>query len=229
MVKLSLNNFLPLRVACDGESSSGKSTAAKLISKKYKLFCMNSGLLFRYASRLIIKHKPKKIIPYLREKFINLNYKHITRLDLHSQEISNHVVLLAKQKKVREIIRIFQKKIIRQHHQICCEGRDQASTILSKNPRYYVAFYFKCNLYTASLRRWRDLKKKTPLKEVKKSLRMRTLLDKKRRHNPLKKVADAVLIRTDILNKKAMVVKMSKEIDRKLLLKYGRNFKARQK
>ena len=82
---------------------------------------------------------------------------------------------------------------------------------------------------TASLRRWRDLKKKISLKEVKKSLRIRTLLDKKRRHNPLKKVADAVLIRTDILSKKAMVVKMSKEIDRKLLLKYGRNFKARQK
>ena len=220
---------LPLRIACDGESASGKSLAAKLISKKYKLFCMNSGLLFRYASRLIIKHKPKKIIPFLRKKFRNLNYKHITHLNLHSQEISNHVVFLAKQKKVRQIIRIFQKKIIKQHREICSEGRDQASTILRKSPRYDVAFYFKCNLNTASLRRWRDLKKKIPLKEVKKSLRIRTLLDKKRRHNPLKKVADAVLIRTDILNKKAMVAKMSKEIDRKLLLKYGRNFKARQK
>ncbi len=229
MVKLSLNDSLPLRVACDGESSSGKSTASKLISKKYKLFCMNSGLLFRYASHLIIKHKPKKIIPFIRKKFRNLNYIHITHLNLHSQEISNHVVFLAKQKKVRQIIRIFQKKIIKQHRQICCEGRDQASTILRKSPRYDVAFYFKCNLNTASLRRWRDLKKKIPLKEVKKSLRIRTLLDKKRRHNPLKKVADAVLIRTDILSKKAMIAKMSKEIDRKLLLKYGRNIKTRQK
>ena len=226
---MSSTKTLPLRIACDGESASGKSLAAKLISKKYKLFCMNSGLLFRYASRLIIKRKPKKIIPFLRKKFRNLNYKHITHLNLHSQEISNHVVFLAKQKKVRQIIRIFQKKIIKQHRQICCEGRDQASTILRKSPRYDVAFYFKCNLNTASLRRWRDLKKKIPLKEVKKSLRIRTLLDKKRRHNPLKKVADAVLIRTDILNKKAVVEKMSKEIDRKLLLKYGRNFKARQK
>ena len=185
---MSLNNSLSLRVACDGESSSGKSTAAKLISKKYKLYCMNSGLLFRYASRLIIKHKPKKIIPFLKKKFKNLNYKNLTNLSLHSQEISNHVVLLAKQKKVRHIVRIFQKKIIKKHKQICCEGRDQASTILKKNPRYDVAFYFKCNLNTASLRRWHDLKKKIPLKEVKKSLRIRTLLDKKRRHNPLKKV-----------------------------------------
>ena len=226
---MPLNNSLSLRVACDGESSSGKSTAAKLISKKYKMFCMQSGLLFRYASLLIIKHKPKKEISFLRKKFKNLNYKSITKLDLHTQEISNHVAFLAKQKKIRKIMRIFQKKIIKKHKQICCEGRDQASTILKKTPRYDVAFYFKCNLNTASLRRWHDLKKKIPLKEVKKSLRIRTLLDKKRRHNPLKKVADAVLIRTDILNKKAMVAKMSKEIDRKLLLKYGRNFKARQK
>ena len=229
MVELSLNDSLSFRVACDGESSSGKSTAAKLISKKYKLFCMNSGLLFRYSSGLIIKNKPKKIIPFLKKKFKNLNYKHITRLNLHSQEISNHVVFLAKKKKVRRIIRIFQKKIIKRHHRICCEGRDQASTILRKNPCYDVAFYFKCNLKTASLRRWHDLKKKIPLREVKRSLRTRTLLDKKRRHNPLKKVPDAVLIRTDILNKKAMVAKMSKNIDKKLLLKYGRNFKTRQK
>ena len=224
---MPLNNLLSLRIACDGEGGSGKSTAAKLISKKYNLFYMNSGLLFRYASSLIIKHKPKKIIPFLRKGFKNLNYKKITRLNLHSQKISNHVATLAKQKRVRQIMRIFQKKIIRQHHRICCEGRDQASTILKKNPRYDVAFYFKCNLNTASLRRWLDLKKKGPLKEVKKSLRTRTLLDKKRRHNPLKKMADAVLIRTDILNKKAMVTKMSEEIDKKLISKYGRNFKAR--
>ena len=124
-------------------------------------------------------------------------------------------------------MRIFQKKIIKRHRKICCEGRDQASTILRKNPRYDVAFYFKCNLNTASERRWLDLKKKIPLKEVKRSLRTRTLLDKKRHHNPLKKMVDAVLIRTDILNKRAMVAKMSKEIDKKLILKYGRNFKAR--
>jgi len=224
---LSLNNLLSLRIACDGEGGSGKSTASRLISKKYNLFYMNSGLLFRYASSLIIKHKPKKIIPFLRKGFKNLNYKKITRLNLHSQEISNHVAILAKQKRVRQIMRIFQKKIIRQHHRICCEGRDQASLILRKNPRYDVAFYFKCNLNTASLRRWLDLKKKVPLEEVKKSLRTRTLLDKKRRHNPLKKMSDAVLIRTDILNKKAMVTKMSEEIDKKLISKYGRNFKAR--
>jgi CMP/dCMP kinase len=224
---LQLNKSFSLRIACDGESSSGKSTAAKLISKKYNLFCLNSGLLFRYASFLIIKNNPKKIIPFLKKKFKKLKYNDITKLNLHSEKISNHVGVLAKQKKVRQIMRSFQKKIIKRHNQICCEGRDQASTILKKNPQYDLAFYFKCNLNTASLRRWHDLKKKIPLKEVKKSLRTRTLLDKKRRHNPLKKMADAVLIRTDILSKKAMIDKMSKKINKKLESKYGRNIKAR--
>ena len=214
--------YKSLRIACDGESASGKSFASKIISKKYGLFCLNSGLAYRYASFLIIKNKPAKIIPFLKRKFKNLNYKNLSRLNLHSQEISNHVGVLSKQKKVRLIIKNYQKKIINKYPKICCEGRDQASVILRKKPRYDVAFYFKCNLNTASLRRWHDLKKKVPLKEVKKSLRIRTLLDKKRRHNPLKKVADAVLIRTDILNKKAMVAKMSNIINKKLIIKYGR-------
>ena len=210
------NNKRPLIIAIDGSGGSGKSLGAKLISKKYNLFWMNSGLLFRYASHLVIKNKPKNINNFLKKKFKNLNYKKIKQLNLHSQKISDHVAVLAKQKKIRKIMRIFQKKIIRKHKKICCEGRDQASTILRKNPRYDIAFYFKCNLNTASLRRWKDLKKRVPLKEVKRSLRIRTLLDKKRRHNPLKKMSDAVLIRTDILSKKAMVTEMSKEIEKKL-------------
>ena len=223
---MKLNN-VGIIVACDGPASSGKSTGAKLISKKYKLHFLSSGLLYRFASYLIIKYKPKKKILFLKKKFKNLNYKYINHLNLHTQKISDYTAILAKQKKVRLILKVFQKKFVKKHKRVCIEGRDAASEILKKNPRYDVAFYFKCNLNIASLRRWLDLKKKVPLKEVKKSLRTRTLLDKKRRHNPLKKMADAVLIRTDILSKKEVVAKMSKEIDKKLILKYGRNFKAR--
>ena len=84
--------------------------------------------------------------------------------------------------------------------------------------------------FVVSRRRWKELKKihkDINFKKVKKSLKIRNFIDKNRKHNPLKKVTDAVLIRTDILSKKAMVAKMSKEIDKKLILKYGRNFKAR--
>ena len=56
-----------LIIACDGESASGKSTAAKLISKKYKLKLINSGLIYRYCSKLVIQYKPKNIIFFLKK------------------------------------------------------------------------------------------------------------------------------------------------------------------
>ena len=77
-----------------------------------------------------------------------------------------------------------------------------------------MAFYFKCNLTTASYRRWLDIKKKVPLKEVKKSLNKRTQMDKKRKNSPLIKVKDAVVIRTDKLNKKQVLSKMSTCIEK---------------
>tara|TARA_Y100000591_G_scaffold324301_1_gene343469 strand:- start:581 stop:1213 length:633 start_codon:yes stop_codon:yes gene_type:complete len=198
-----------LIIACDGESASGKSTAAKLISKKYKLLLINSGLLYRYASKLIIQHKPKNQILFIKEKFKNVSYKKISRQNLHSEQISNHVASLAKIKKIREIVNKVQISIIRKNNRICVEGRDIASKILSKQPKYDLAFYFKCNLNVASYRRWLDIRKSLPLSEVKKSLKKRTMTDKNRKHSPLVRVKDAILIRTDKLSKKEVLNKMS--------------------
>ena len=203
-----------LIIACDGESASGKSTAAKLISRKYKLLLINSGLLYRYCSKQIIKNKPKNIIFFLKKKFRTVSYKKISKQNLHSEEISSHVATLAKNKKVREIVNKFQRKIIKSNNRICVEGRDIASKILARNPKYDVAFYFKCSLKVASYRRWLDLKKSVSLKEIKRSLKIRTNIDKKRKNSPLIRVNDAILIRSDLLNKKQVLKKMSDVVDK---------------
>ena len=209
-----MKKFKKLIIACDGESASGKSTAAKLISKKYGLLLINSGLLYRYASKEIINNNPKNKITFLKKKFRNISYKKIVKLNLHSEEISNHVAFLAKNNNVRKIINFFQKRLIKTNKRICVEGRDIASKILAKNPKYDLAFYFKCNIKVASYRRWLDVKKKVSLKKVKKSLISRTYMDKKRKHSPLIKVSDAILIRTDKLNKKQVLSRMSEHIDK---------------
>ena len=47
-----------LLIACDGGAASGKTTASKLISKKYGLNFLSSGLLYRYISyKLLVKKK----------------------------------------------------------------------------------------------------------------------------------------------------------------------------
>ncbi len=208
--------FKKLIIACDGESASGKSTAAKLISKKYKLLLINSGLIYRYCSKLIIKEKPKNPILFLKKRLKKISYKSISKQNLHTEEISNHVAILAKNKKIRNIVNEFQMKMIKKNSRICVEGRDIASKILAINPKYDLAFYFKCSLKVAAFRRWIDLKKSVPLKEVKKSLKIRTSLDKKRKNSPLVKVRDAILVRSDQLNKKEVLIKMSKSIDKVL-------------
>ena len=209
-----MKKFNKLIIACDGESAIGKSTAAKQISNKYNLLLINSGLLYRYGSKLIIKHKPKNFIAFLNNKFKKISYKSISRQSLHSEKISNHVAVLAKNKEVREIVNKFQKKIIKNNNRICVEGRDIASKILAKNPKYDLAFYFKCNLITASYRRWLDIKKKVPLKDVKISLKKRTQMDKKRKNSPLIKMKDAILIRTDKLSKRQVLKKMSNYVEK---------------
>ena len=203
-----------LIIACDGEAASGKSTGAKLLSKKYKLLLLNSGLLYRYASKILITKKPKKPISYLKKKFRRIPYNLIKKQSLHSQEISNHVGYLAKNKSVREIMRIYQKRLIKKNKRICVEGRDIATKILNKNPRYDLAFYFTCKINIAAKRRWKELKKKVSLKEVQKSLAKRTKMDKNRKHSPLKKVKNAILIRTDKLSKKDVLNIMSNEVDK---------------
>ena len=209
-----MKKFKKLIIACDGESASGKSTAANLISKKYNLLLINSGLLYRYSSRIVLKNKPKNIVFFLKKRFGNLSYKSLKKLNLHTEEISNYSAILAKNRKIRKIINQFQMKIIRSNKKICVEGRDIASKVLAKNPKYDLAFYFKCNLNIASYRRWLDIKKKVSLKEVKKSLKKRTQMDKKRKNSPLIRVKDAILIRTDKLSKKEVLNKMSKSIDK---------------
>ena len=203
-----------LIIACDGESASGKSTASKLVSKKYKLLHINSGLYYRYCSKLIIEHKPKNVTLFLKKKLKSISYKKISKLKLHSEKISNHVAKIAKNNKIRRIINKVQVDIIKKNRRVCVEGRDIASKILQQKPKYDIAFYFKCNLHIAAKRRWLDLNKSLPLEEVKNSLKSRTFQDKNRKYSPLTKVRDAILIKTNKLSKKQVLIKMSRHIDK---------------
>ena len=71
------------QISCDGGAATGKSTGAKLVSKKYKLKFLSSGLLYRYASYLLIRYKPKNYVNFLKRKFEKLNYKSLDKMHLH--------------------------------------------------------------------------------------------------------------------------------------------------
>ncbi len=211
----SKDNFR-LAISCDGGAASGKTTGARLISKKYRLNFLSSGLLYRYANYLLIKHNPKNKILFLKKKFDKLNHRKLSKLNLHSEKINSNVSVIAKEKKVRTILKKYQIRFAKKYKRLCIEGRDISYAIL---PNANVKFFFECGLNTAAKRRWKELKKvnkKIKLIQVKKSLKTRNFNDKNRKHNPLIKLPDSIVIRTDILNKSQMVKKMSEEIDCKI-------------
>ena len=209
-----------LKITCDGGASTGKSTGGKLIAKKYKLAFLSSGLLYRYASYLVIKHKPKKKIFFLKKKFKNLNYKKLYSINLHSPDISLYAAKIAKLKNVRGILKKFQVNFIKKNKGCVLEGRDASTKIL---PNSDVKFFFICDLNIASKRRYKELKKsmkKISFKEVKKALINRNFNDSTRKISPLQKHPDAVVVNSGKLDKKAMIAKMSKHVEKFLKKKY---------
>ena len=74
---------------------------------------------------------------------------------------------------------------------------------------------------------YRKSNPKITLSEVKKALKTRDYSDIHRKHSPLRVLKDSIVIDTSKLSKKQMLDKISKIVDKKLILKYGRNFKAK--
>ena len=211
-----------LVIAADGSAASGKTTGAKRISKKYGLKFLSSGLLYRYASFQLLRHKPKNKINFLKKKFKNLNLKKLDNKNLHSPEISTHTSIIAKEQKVRAILKAFQKKFAKKYKKVCIDGRDIGTVIL---PNADIKFFFKCNLNVAAKRRFKELRKSSKaikLTDVKKAIRTRDNLDKKRKNSPLIQAENAVIVQTDKLkNIAGMLKKMSVIIEKKIKDKYG--------
>ena len=208
-----------IQISCDGGAATGKSTGAKMISDKYNLKFLSSGLLYRYASFLILKHKPKKKFEFLNKKFKKLNYNNLKKYNLHEPAISEYSSIIAKDLKIRKILKQYQINFSKKNKNCCIEGRDISTNIL---PNSDLKFFFICNLNTAASRRYRELKRKKikiQFKDVKKALRIRNISDIKRKHSPLLKHRNSVVIDTGKLNKISMLAKMSKHVDQ-VLKKY---------
>ena len=199
-----------------------KLLVQKKISKKYGLKFLSSGILYRFASYQLLKHKPKNRISFLRKSFRKLNLKRLNKINLHTANISEHTSIIAKEKKVRLILQKFQKRFAKRFKKVCIEGRDIGTVIL---PKADIKFYFTCSLDVAAKRRFGELRKKDnkiKLADVKKSLKIRNYRDKNRKNSPLIQSKDAVIVRTDKLkNITGMVDKMSEIMEKKIKDKYG--------
>ncbi len=220
---MRLNKKIKLLIAADGGAGSGKTTGSKLIAKKYNLKLLSSGLLYRYVAYKLLRTKKIKLKNYYLKRLTkNINLNDVKKEKLYSIDVTELASKIAKIKMVRNLLKNYQKKFAKNRH-VIIEGRDIGTVIV---PHADLKLFFVCPLNVKAKRRFKEYRKTNKgitLNEVKKSIKLRDLVDKKRKISPLRPAKGAVTVDTSKVNKKQMLIKLSKIVEDKLKEKYGRN------
>ena len=209
-----------IKVAIDSPAASGAGTQAKLISKYYNLFYLDTGKIYRLIANLKLKNSKKFTYLYIKKKIKNLKIKDLQNKELLSDEVGICASTIAKNKKIRNLVHNFQVKNAyhppKKYNGSCLDGRDITYKII---PDANFKFFITANIKTRALRRYKELKqlkKKISFNEVLKSIKKRDKSDYNRKISPLKKTADSILINTTNLTKRACFLKIKKIMDSKI-------------
>jgi cytidylate kinase len=209
-----------ITVAIDSPAAAGAGTQAKLISKYYNLFYLDTGKIYRYIGKLKINKKIKFSYRLVKNKIKVLNLNSLKDRSLLSNEVAQSASKIAKDKKIRSIVHRFQQECAynppMKYDGSVLDGRD-IITVQMKDAMF--KFYISASINVRAKRRFEEYKKLNidiSYKEVLKSLTKRDKLDKERKYGPLKKTKDSILINTTKLSKKACFKKIKAIMDRKL-------------
>jgi len=212
-----------LLIAIDGTSSSGKGTLAKNLARKYRLFHLDSGKLYRFLAFKIISSKLKKInYQSLKLQLKKLNLEELKNKKLLSEKVTKFSSIISKKNKIRRMLKNIQKKLIyfppKKFYGTVCDGRDIGTKII---PNATVKFFLSASLNERAKRRYKEYLKngvQTSFSKVKKDLKKRDHDDATRRISKAKPAKDAVLIDSSSYSRTTVFKKACKIIDRKIYL-----------
>ena len=209
-----------ITVAIDSPAAAGAGTQAKLISKHYKLFYLDTGKIYRFIGKLKLENKDKFNYRMVKRKIKNMKMANLKSKELLSNDVAISASIIAKDKKIRDIVHKFQQKCAyrppNRYKGSVLDGRD-IITVQVKDAMF--KFFITASLKTRAKRRYdeyKKLNKKISFKDVFKSLKIRDKSDKERKFGPLKKTKDSILINTTKLSKKACFKKIKAIMDKKL-------------
>ena len=209
-----------IRVAIDSPAAAGAGTQAKLISKHYNLFYLDTGKIYRLIANIKITQPKKYNYNLIKKKMLKLSIKDLENKKLLSDEVGTMASIISKDKNVRKLVHTFQidcaYKPPKKYNGSCLDGRDITYKIM---PDANFKFFITANTKTRALRRFRELKgsnKSLSFNDVLKSIKKRDKSDYNRKISPLKKTQDSILINTTNLTKRSCFLKIKQIMDRKL-------------
>lgn len=214
-------------IAIDGTSSTGKSTLAKRISKKLNYLYIDSGAMYRALTYYAIQ-----------KKFISKNHFDKTKLindipniciDFKNNPINNnfevHLNGISYEKNIRSLdvsnlvseiatVNELRQQMVRVQHTlglnkgVIMDGRDIGTVVF---PKAELKFFLEATMELRAKRRFDELflnDKNITYSEVLKNIKLRDNQDANRKHSPLKKAEDALLINTDNLTLDELELKL---------------------
>ena len=209
-----------ITVAIDSPAAAGAGTQAKLIAKHYNLLQLDTGRIYRLIGKLKLENPKKFSYSLIKKKINNLKIKNLQNKNLLSDKVATSASIIAKDKKIRNIVHQFQQKCAyappMKYAGSVLDGRDITS-VICRDAMF--KFFITASLKERAKRRYKEFKrlnKKIPLNIVLKSLKNRDKSDRERKHGPLKKTKDSILINTTKLSKKACFRKIKAIMDWKL-------------
>ncbi|OCA78582.1 cytidylate kinase [Chryseobacterium contaminans] len=209
-------------IAIDGYSSTGKSSISKIIADKLGLIHMDTGALYRgvtwFALQNCLNEESKIDLNTLFSSLdqVHLEFKnndgtlvlYLNNVDISKEirtnEVSDNVSLVAKQKEVRDYLLQSQRSIAEKGG-VIMDGRDIGTVVL---PNADYKFFLTASINERTNRRFLELKGlgiEADKEQVKQNLIERDKIDSEREIAPLKKADDAIVIDNSELSKEETI------------------------
>lgn len=197
-------------IAIDGPAASGKSTAAKAVSKALGFLYVDTGAMYRAFTLYMIENNldtkseedARSLLSSLelkedRDGRIYLNGRDVTSR-VREEDVTRLVSYACAHKCVREKLVEIQQEIAK-NESVVMDGRDIGTVVL---PHATLKIYQVASVDSRALRRYKEdvaHHRNVTLEEIKKDIERRDYIDSHRENSPLRPAEDAIFLDTSDL------------------------------
>ncbi len=191
-------------ITIDGPASSGKTTIARMLSKKLSFVLLESGAFYRLVTYLLIETSfledyikdQEKILKFLENMFKKIRIKlssegtdiyledRLIKEELRSKRVDSSVSRVSALKEVREFVTNFMRELVKGRC-VVAEGRDMGSVVF---PEADLKLFLNASPEERAKRRFKESLSKgieCSYEEILENIRFRDELDSKRKFSPL--------------------------------------------
>lgn len=197
-----------LNIAIDGPAGAGKSTIAKMVSKKLNCIYVDTGAMYRAVALFFIKNgiasdDEKRIAKEIEnihvdiqfevgEQRVLLNGKDVTE-EIRAERVGKWASEISKYTVVREYLVKMQREVAAKQD-VVMDGRDIGTVVL---PQANVKIYLTASSKIRAMRRYNELTQKgvfCDIHDIEQGIMERDTQDMNREISPLRQAKDAILI-----------------------------------